>query len=78
MIVYGAKISYLTGKFEAYLRWREIDYEYRPLDARHYRSVIPEKLGASQYPSVELDDGRWMSDTSPMIAWLEQGVPAPR
>ena len=77
MIVYGAKISYFTGKFEAYLRWREIDYEYRPLDVNLYRSVVPEHLGASQYPSVELDDGRWMSDTSPMIAWLEQDQPGP-
>jgi glutathione S-transferase len=77
MIVYGAKISYFTGKFEAYLRWREIDYEYRPLDVNLYRSVVPEHLGASQYPSVELDDGRWMSDTSPMIAWLEQVQPGP-
>jgi glutathione S-transferase len=72
VIVYGAKISYFTGKFEAYLRYREIPYEYRPLDARLYRSVVPERLGATQYPTVELDDGRWMSDTTPMIAWLEE------
>ena len=75
MIVYGAKISYFTGKFEAYLRYREIPYEYRPLDARLYRSVVPKRLGATQYPTVELDDGRWMSDTTPMIAWLEQTQP---
>ncbi len=77
MIVYGAKISYFTGKFEAYLRWREIGYEYRPLDAHMYRSVIPAHLGTTQYPSVELGDGRWMSDTTPMIAWLEQDMPEP-
>ena len=77
MIVYGAKISYFTGKLEAYLRYREIPYEYRPLDARHYRSVIPKQLGATQYPSVQLDDGRWMSDTTPMIAWLEDELPGP-
>ena len=77
MIVYGSKISYFTGKFEAYLRWREIPYEYRALDARLYRSVVPAHLGATQYPSVELEDGRWMSDTTPMIAWLEQDQPGP-
>jgi len=77
MIVFGAKVSYFTGKFESYLRWRGIEYEYRPLGMRQYRSVIPGKLGATQYPSVELDDGRWMSDTTPMIAWLEQGLPGP-
>ena len=77
MIVYGSKISYFTGKFEAYLRWRETEYEFRPLDSRLYRSVVPEHLGATQYPSVELEDGRWMSDTTPMIAWLEQDRPDP-
>lgn len=77
MIVYGAKVSYFTGKFESYLRWREIDYEYRPLGLSHYRSVIPGHLGATQYPTVHLDDSRWMSDTSPMIAWLERDQPGP-
>ena len=77
MIVYGAKVSYFTGKFESYLRWRGIEYEYRPLGVRQYRSLIPEHLGTAQYPSVQLEDGRWMSDTTPMIAWLEQGLPAP-
>lgn len=33
--------------------------------------MIPKQLGATQYPTVELDDGRWMSDTTPMIGWLE-------
>jgi glutathione S-transferase len=75
VIVYGAKVSYFTGKFEAYLRYREIPYEYRALDSRHYRKVIPQQLGAAQYPTVELDDGRWMSDTTPMIAWLERERP---
>ncbi|MGK2932635.1 MAG: glutathione S-transferase family protein [Solirubrobacterales bacterium] len=77
MIVFGSKISYFTGKFEAYLRWREIDYEFRPLDSHLYRSVVPGHLGATQFPSVELDDGRWMSDTTPMIAWLEQDRTGP-
>jgi glutathione S-transferase len=77
MVVYGARISYFTGKLETYLRYREIPYEYRPLDARLYRKVVPEALGATQYPSVRLEDGRWMSDTTPMIAWLEAERPEP-
>ena len=77
MIVYGSNVSYFTGKFESYLRFREIGYEYRPLDLKLYRSVVPEKLGATQYPSVDLQDGRWMSDTTPMIAWLEKDRPGP-
>jgi glutathione S-transferase len=75
MVVFGAKISYFTGKFETYLRYKEIPYTYRPLDLRYYYWVIPRRLGATQYPTVRLADGRWMSDSTPMIAWLEQRNP---
>ncbi len=75
MVVLGAKISYFTGKFEAYLRYKEIPYRYRALDLLHYYWIVPRKLGASQYPTVRLADGRWMSDSTPMIAWLERMHP---
>jgi glutathione S-transferase len=77
MVVYGAGISYFTGKFEAYLRYKQIPYDYRGLHSWHYRWTVPRALGATQYPSVRLGDGRWMSDTTPMIAWLEQENPEP-
>jgi glutathione S-transferase len=77
MIVYGSKISYFTGKFEAYLRYREIPYELRAIDPLHYGWIVPRALGAAQLPTVRLADGRWMSDTTPMIAWLERGQPSP-
>ncbi len=76
MIVFGSEISYFTGKFETYLRYKEIPYEYRPLTLRYLRWVIPRKLGATQYPTVRLGDGRWMSDSTPMIAWLEPRHPS--
>jgi hypothetical protein len=78
LVVYGSKISCFTGKFETYLRYKEIPYEYRTFDAYHYLWVIPRKLGATQYPSVRLGDGRWMSDTTPMISWLERLRPSRR
>lgn len=77
MRVHGSKISYFTGKFETYLRYKEIPYAFAPLDLWHYRWVVPRALGAAQLPSVRLPDGRWMSDTTPMIAWLETLHPAP-
>ena len=77
MIVYGSKISYFTGKLESYLRYKEIPYEFRALGLRHYAWVVPRALGATQLPSVKLGDGRWMSDTTPMIAWLERAQPEP-
>lgn len=75
MLVFGSKISYFTGKFETYLRYKQIPYSFRALGLRHYSWVIPRRLGATQLPSVQLEDGRWMSDTTPMIAWLERRHP---
>lgn len=77
MIVYGSEASYFTGKFEAYLRFKEIPYERRPLGVYQYLWRIPRKVGVAQLPTVELPGGRWMTDTTPMIGWLEQQHPTP-
>ena len=77
LVVYGSEISYFTGKLEAYLRFKEIPYERRPMTMRLFRGVVPEKTGAAQMPAVELPDGRWMTDTTPIIAWLETQHPEP-
>ena len=77
MIVYGSEYSYFTGKFEAYLRFKEIPYARRPLGVRLYSWKLPRLLGAAQLPTVQLADGRWMTDTTPMIAWLEERHPEP-
>lgn len=73
--VYGSKISYYTGKFETYLRYRSIPYVSFPTVA-HSRKLI-EGVGVVQMPVVRLADGRWMTDTTPMIAWLETQQDAP-
>lgn len=74
--VYGASISYYTGKLEGYLRYKEIPYELVPLGPRRMRHVR-KHTGTSQMPAVELPDGRFMTDTTPMIAWLEERHPEP-
>ncbi len=71
MKVYGLKCSYFTGKLESYLRYKEIPYEFRAMTVREFTKTIPAKTGAMQMPAVELDDGRWMTDTSPIIDWFE-------
>ncbi|MEM7411450.1 MAG: glutathione S-transferase family protein [Myxococcota bacterium] len=71
--VYGASVSYYTGKLEAYLRYKEIPYEFV--------AIAPDQLGAlagaSQVPAVHLPDGRWMTDSTPIIDWYETQQPAP-
>mgnify|MGYP000341698698 CR=1 FL=1 len=69
--VYGLKVSYFTGKLEGYLRYKEIPHEFVSMTVKQFTKTIPAKTGAMQMPAVELVDGRWMTDTSPMIDWFE-------
>lgn len=73
--VYGSKISYYTGKLETYLRYRDIAYESPVYTANRERML--KGAGVVQMPVVELPDGRWMTDTTPMIAWMETQQDAP-
>ena len=75
MRVYGSKISYFTGKLEAYLRYKRLAYELLPSPVAE--KTIRANVGAIQMPVVERDDGRWMSDTTPIIQQLEKEHPNP-
>jgi len=75
--VWGSELSYFTGKLEGYLRYKEIPYEHVPATRKHFARTLPRQTGAVQIPAVELPDGRWISDTTPMIAWLEGEHPEP-
>lgn len=77
LTVYGLKVSYFTGKLEGYLRYKEIPYAFHALTAREFVGMLPEETGAMQMPAVKLPDGRWMTDTSPMIDWFETQYPTP-
>jgi glutathione S-transferase len=67
--VYGSRISYYAGKLETYLRYRGIKYELMPMF--DYAREIRAGAGALQSPVVQLEDGRWISDSTPMLAWFE-------
>ena len=74
--VYGSRVSYYTGKLEAYLRYKNIEYEALPTPYGEAKMLI-EKVGAVQMPIVERDDGRWMSDTTPILHQIELEQPRP-
>ena len=67
--VYGSKVSYYTGKLEAYLRYKQQGYQRIP-SITHSKTII-EQTGAVQMPVVELADGRWISDSTPIIRYLD-------
>jgi glutathione S-transferase len=71
---YGLDLSYFTGKVEAFLRYREIPFERIELSTGLFRMVAV-KTGYAQMPAIKLADGRWMTDSTPMIAWLDQHMP---
>ena len=73
MKVWGVSVSYYTGKLETYLRYKGIDYTMASPFARA-KEILPH-TGAIQVPMVERDDGRWMSDSTPIIAHLEKEYP---
>ncbi|MEM7099450.1 MAG: glutathione S-transferase family protein [Pseudomonadota bacterium] len=70
MKVFGVSVSYYTGKLEAYLRYKGLSYEMESPFGRA-KEILPH-TGAIQVPMVLLEDGRWMSDSTPIIAYLDQ------
>lgn len=75
MQVYGCRISYYTGKLEAYLRYRSINYEMLPTVGNE--KELRAATGVVQMPVVRDSLGRWMTDTTPIITQLESEQSAP-
>ena len=75
ILLYGSNISYFTGKMENYLRVRGIPYELRSMQFPAIQAQLKQRLGVSQMPSLQLPDGRWMTDTTKMIQWFEAEYP---
>jgi glutathione S-transferase len=75
--LYGSNISYFTGKLENYFRVKGLAYELRPMvfpaDAKRFE----QELGIFQMPTLQLADGRWMTDSTKIIQWFEAAVPEP-
>ena len=74
--LYGSSISYFSGKLENYFRLKGLPYQLRALTTKHH-AAIKKKLGSTQMPALELSDGRWMSDSTPIIEWFEDEHPSP-
>ncbi len=76
MRVYGSSISYSSGKPEAYLRYKQIPFQFVPMTPL-VRNKVGRRTGTPQMPAIEVPDGRWMTDTTPMIDWFESQHPEP-
>ncbi len=69
--LYGPEISYFTGKLEAVLRYKGLPYRRIP----EAPAGLERATGVAQVPALRLADGRWLTDTTPIIAWLDDRFP---
>jgi glutathione S-transferase len=72
LTVYGPEVSYFTGKLEAVLRFKELPYQRV---AKGPAGDLARATGVAQVPGLQLADGRWLTDTTPIIAWLDARYP---
>tara|TARA_R110001592_G_scaffold363371_1_gene685580 strand:- start:198352 stop:199461 length:1110 start_codon:yes stop_codon:yes gene_type:complete len=73
--LYGSSISYFTGKLENYFRVRGMPYRLQALTSRYHADTVKQNTGSTQMPAIQLADGRWMSDSTPIIQWFESEFP---
>jgi glutathione S-transferase len=76
-VLHGLKLSYFTGKMEAYLRAKGIAFRFVEMDMADFRRCA-RATGVAQMPQLETPDGGWLTDTTAIIAHFEQTQPAPR
>jgi len=74
--VYGVDLSYYTGKVEAILRAKGVQYErHNHTIAERRRTVSAVRI--AHMPIIERADGSFMSDSTLIHRWLEAHHPGP-
>jgi len=69
--LYGAEVSYFTGKARAYLDWRGVDYTEKQATQAVYRDVILPNVGWPVIPVATMPDGTVIQDTTDIIRAVE-------
>ncbi len=71
LTLYGPGPSYFTRKLESVIRFMELPYKRLNLPP----PALQGPTGVSQVPGLSLADGRWLTDSTPIIAWLHERYP---
>ncbi len=74
--LHGLRLSYFTGKLEAYFHAKGIPFDYVEMDLADFRRCA-RATGIAQMPQVEAPDGGWLTDTTGMIAHFEAAMSEP-
>ena len=75
-IVWGLDLSLFTGKLEAILRAKGIAYERKNITSKLWPQLA-RKVGIQHMPYIELPDGRFLSDTTLILRYLEEHTDGP-
>ncbi len=75
-LLYGAEVSYFTGKVRAYLRWADIPFQEITASAQVYKTVILPAVGVPVIPVLRTQDDRILQDTTVIIDTLDAQRPA--
>ncbi len=73
-VLHGLKLSYFTGKLEAYLRARGVPFRYVEMDMADFRAC-GRATGVYQMPQLQAPDGTWLTDTTAIIRRFEADHP---
>jgi len=73
--IYGADLSYYTGKIRAYMRYKNLDWEEKAATLDIYQSLILPRVGAAIIPILQTRDDHIVQDTTDMIDYLESRHP---
>ena len=68
--LYGLKLSYFTGKLEAYLRAKGVEFQFVEMDTADFRRCARE-TGIAQMPQLRTPQGTWLTDTTAILAKFE-------
>lgn len=73
--LYGWHLSYFTGKALCYLRYKEVDFNLKPVNLFTLTRTIKKKTGAAVMPVLKTPKGEWIQDTSVIIDLIESQFP---
>lgn len=74
--LYGLKLSYFTGKLEAYLRAKGIAFQFVEMNLADFQRCAKE-TGVAQMPQLLTPKGTWLTDTTAIIAHFEDQAVEP-
>ncbi len=73
--VYLSDVSYFSGKLEAALRAKRIAYARVPITPSILLDEVLPNTGWMKVPALRREDGLWLSDTTPLLRWLDAEHP---